>query len=308
LKDLGLRGLHGRDKFIPEKYLRASIKDRVELLQGLIDSDGHIGRDQYRVDFTTTSYRLVEGIEDLVGSLGGSTTTVLDETRGTYTVRVKRLPQEIVPCKLSRKRERYNPNERSGSYRHMIDVCFVGRKEVQCISVDNDQHLYITDDYILTHNTAAINWKRWETFKTALYRGLVHAPHDTQSAQWAALELKYLQVVNTGQIPRVDKQSVGEVQTKDVADAISTVVETLIGDLMSSVNRQQMMQQPVRVGAEGGYQMFLQDGQHPLGKITLNTMHNHELAQLARQKRGGSRARQAPVRSWGARPRSRRLS
>ena len=36
--------------------------------------------------------------------------------------------------------------------------------------------------------TAAVNWKRWETFKTALYRGLVHAPHDTDSAKWSALE------------------------------------------------------------------------------------------------------------------------
>lgn len=153
--------------------------------------------------------------------------------------------------------------------------------------------------------TAAVNWKRWETFKTALYRGLVHAPHDTESAMYSALELKYLQVVNTGMIPRVDKQSVGEIQTKDIADSISTVVETLIGNLMASNQREEMMTQTVRVGAQGGYPMMLQDGQHPLGNLSLNTMHNYELAQLSRAARG--KTKNAPVRTWGARPRSRRL-
>jgi hypothetical protein len=153
--------------------------------------------------------------------------------------------------------------------------------------------------------TAAVNWKRWETFKTALYRGLVHAPHDTDSAKWCALELKYLQVVNTGMIPRVDKQSVGEVQTKDIADAVSTVVETLIGNLMASSQREEMMGQTVRVGAQGGYPMMLQNGQHPLGNLSLNTMHNYELAQLGRAARG--KTKPSPVRTWGARPRSRRL-
>ena len=153
--------------------------------------------------------------------------------------------------------------------------------------------------------TASVNWKRWETFKTALYRGLVHAPNDNPGCIYASQELKYLQVMNTGQIPRVDKQSVGEIQTKDVADCISTVVETLIGNLMASTQRQDVMSQSVRVGAQGGYPMLLEGGQHPLGKLSLNTMHNYELAQLGRQARG--RSKMAPVRTWGARPKSRRL-
>lgn len=74
--------------------------------------------------------------------------------------------------------------------------------------------------------TAAHNWKRAENFKTALNMGWVHAPYYEQ----AELELKFLQEKNG----KVEKPTMGPVQTKDVADCIMECVMAIVGDQVNS--------------------------------------------------------------------------
>lgn len=101
--------------------------------------------------------------------------------------------------------------------------------------------------------TAQHNWQRAEVFRTALYQGLVHAPNDTADTRYANLELKYLQQINTsGRYPRVDKQDVGPVQTKDMADCIMEVTDACIGDLIAEEMRKSLGESPL-MGAPGGY-------------------------------------------------------
>lgn len=74
------------------------------------------------------------------------------------------------------------------------------------------------------------NWFRAETFKTAINHGLVHAPIDvlTIDPYGPDQELKFLQQKATGgRYPRVDKQSIGPVQTKDMADCYDDQTEVL---------------------------------------------------------------------------------
>lgn len=102
--------------------------------------------------------------------------------------------------------------------------------------------------------TSQTNWNRAEVFRTALYQGLVHAPMDTVDSQYASDELKYLQQQNTsGKFPRVDKQSIGPVQTKDMADAMMDVVETLIGNKVSRDARDSIGGMPMALGSHGGF-------------------------------------------------------
>lgn len=102
--------------------------------------------------------------------------------------------------------------------------------------------------------TNELNWKRWETFKTVLYQGLVHAPDDTVDAQWAAQELKFLQQENTGgKYPRVEKQEIGPVQTKDIADCVSECVYTLLGNQYMNRAMEQLSRTSLYGGAPGGY-------------------------------------------------------
>lgn len=101
--------------------------------------------------------------------------------------------------------------------------------------------------------TATHNWNRAEVFKTALYQGLVHAPNDEEDVLFSVQELKYLQEIRTSQIPRIEKQDVGPVQTKDMADCIMECVDTLIGNIIARQERENLGAQALAPGALGGY-------------------------------------------------------
>lgn len=118
------------------------------------------------------------------------------------------------------------------------------------------------------------NWNRAEVFRTALYHNRVHAPNDSKDCEYSALELKYLQEVKTARIPRVEKQDVGPIQTKDVADCIMEVVEVLIG---SEFDRSEGLSMPPSLGAPGGYR---------LGGSGLKPSIPEELASIYNRRRG----------------------
>jgi len=96
------------------------------------------------------------------------------------------------------------------------------------------------------------NWNRAEVFRTALYQGLIHCPNDTADAHRAGLELKYLQEIKNGRIPRVEKQDEGPIQTKDMADCMMEVVESLIGSGLGN-DRGYLADAGLTFGARGGY-------------------------------------------------------
>lgn len=97
------------------------------------------------------------------------------------------------------------------------------------------------------------NWNRAEVFKTAINHNLVHAPYDTADCQYASLELKFLQEIKSARIPRVEKQEVGDIQTKDIADCMMEVVEACIGNLIATGTREELGEMGIRGGAPGGY-------------------------------------------------------
>jgi hypothetical protein len=110
------------------------------------------------------------------------------------------------------------------------------------------------------------NWFRWETFKTALNHGLVHAPKDAAAMEPYGPddELKFLQAKNTGgKYPRVDKQDLGPVQTKDMADCMAECVEALIGNVLAQQMRERAIHAAMAVGGQGGYPIGGQQGPRP---------------------------------------------
>jgi hypothetical protein len=115
--------------------------------------------------------------------------------------------------------------------------------------------------------TNELNWKRWEVLKTSIYQNLVHAPSD--ESQWndptCQNELKFLQQMPTGgKFPKVDKQDIGPVRTKDQADCVAECVNSLIGNLM--VNRMRdRMATAGSFGAKGGYGIGFGGDPGPVG-------------------------------------------
>lgn len=153
IRGLGLWGKGSRDKFIPPSYLTATVKDRVAVLQGLIDSDGSIDvRQPNLVRLTTNSDRLAAGAVELVRGLGGLASMTQHGGRDRWTVVVRRLPDWIVPARLLRKTSRYEPATMPRC-RTIVAATKVDTKPTQCIRVDVEDSLYVTDDYVVTHNT-----------------------------------------------------------------------------------------------------------------------------------------------------------
>jgi hypothetical protein len=150
-------------KFIPDIYLYNDIPNRVALLQGLMDTDGNISK-QGLCSFTTVSKQLASNFKFLVESLGATATlqirtnkkyknsnNEIKDCADSYTIRFK-LPKDIIPVKLTRKKLNLS-EKRKAPVRTIDKIVYLGEEECQCILVDSEEHLYLTDDLIVTHNS-----------------------------------------------------------------------------------------------------------------------------------------------------------
>lgn len=138
-------------KILPE-YLYNSIETRKKLLAGLLDSDGTCyfkSETECKIRYSTFSIHLKNGIVELVKSLGGSATWFRAKRDGEFCVSIQ---TPFNPFILPRKAA----NWRMPKYNSWVGIKsleYIGEMPTQCISVDAEDSLYITKDYILTHNT-----------------------------------------------------------------------------------------------------------------------------------------------------------
>ena len=173
LRGLELDGTRSATKFIPDIYLYNSPEVRHAVLQGLLDTDGgpvtQLGR-TCRIQYTTTSERLKDDVLFLVRSLGGVAYWRRRKSEGrkpgfangrevpyrndAYIMDI-RLPECLEPFRLKRKAAVYHDHGGGRPMRFIKRIEPVGMQETQCISVAAHDALYVTDDFILTHNTLA---------------------------------------------------------------------------------------------------------------------------------------------------------
>ena len=149
-----------RDKFIPRSALQAPPAYRIALLQGLLDSDGSVSKTRNRVGFHTTARQLAYDVRELVEGLGGiasiSTYNRSHHQKPTeYKVRL-RLPLNIAPFSVPRKAALAVPGRCGHPVRTVKSVALEGTEHCVCISVDAPDSLYVTEQCILTHNTATV--------------------------------------------------------------------------------------------------------------------------------------------------------
>lgn len=147
-------------KFIPDSYKHASIEDRIALIQGLMDTDGFINSNGNDIHFTNTNKRLVDDFTYIVRSLGIKA-SICEKKHNRYkggTFYRVRLSGNIKIdiFGLSRKRIRFEKRKEKKSF-NLIPIISIAklsyREESSCIVVDNPNHLYITKDFIVTHNS-----------------------------------------------------------------------------------------------------------------------------------------------------------
>lgn len=166
LKQLKLWGTYSYNKFIPEPYKYSSVSERISLIQGLLDTDGTVDN-RGHVSYCTTSKQLADDIQWIIRSLGGKATVTLSKSgykgkdgkyikcRDSYDVYINtsmnkklfRLQRHIDRCK-----DGFNGGV-STLARRIVDYEYIGEKECRCIAVSHKNHLFITRDFIVTHNT-----------------------------------------------------------------------------------------------------------------------------------------------------------
>ncbi|MFJ7197738.1 MULTISPECIES: PhoH family protein [unclassified Streptomyces] len=172
LRELDVLGTRSHSKFVPDDYLYNAAEVRLGVLQGLLDADGGpvTQADRTcRVQYTTTSVVLRDDVIALVQSLGGVAYTRRRAAEGRAPGLAKgrevhhrydahivdiRLPEGIEPFRLARKAEKYHAAGGGGRPMRFIDsIEPAGREEAVCIQVAAEDSLYVTQDYLLTHNT-----------------------------------------------------------------------------------------------------------------------------------------------------------
>lgn len=153
LRSYDLNGKKSESKFIPEDYLFNTIDVRISILQGLMDTDGTVCKSN-GVSFTSCSKQLADDVVFLVQSLGGIARKQMKKTthKDSYFVRIT-LPEHINPFLLPRKAVLVTTKYRFGLRRVIKSIELCGRKQMQCIAISHPRRLYVTDNFIVTHNT-----------------------------------------------------------------------------------------------------------------------------------------------------------
>lgn len=170
LRELNLLGTHSDTKFIPENYLYSSIDSRLDLLAGLLDTDGYWANSYY--EYTTVSKRLADNVVFLCESLG--LTVHVSEKKSSY---IDKVTNTRVKCKLSYRlsikpsikySKLHNCDRINAQFRQTQGYCrrqirsitdLHCQYEMTCISVGSPNHLFLTEHFIPTHNTTALTFK-----------------------------------------------------------------------------------------------------------------------------------------------------
>jgi hypothetical protein len=163
------------NKHIPEVYLRSSYNQRLDLLRGLMDSDGSANNARKQCVFMNCNKRLSEDVKALLLTLGQRPLLSNTIAKGfglevnAYPVSFR--PVGINPFLLPIKRDKVNWGDGNSFRRSIKNIEKIGIKETQCISVDSNDHTYLcTENMIPTHNTG--RRYNWATEKVKTYECL----------------------------------------------------------------------------------------------------------------------------------------
>lgn len=198
-------------KYIHHDYLYNSLENRIAILNGLMDSDGTCMKNGCSC-FNTKSHQLALDVKTLVLSLGGFA-TVREKKCGYfnkkyqeyrdcgigYEVTITLCDPSIPIFRLSRKQERVKYRREQKDFRFIKSIEKSKVCDGQCIKVDSEDELYLTDDFIVTHNTSLT----------------------TAMASHAAINgFKVLQIVFEDRIKQVQRKHIGritDIESKDLS-------------------------------------------------------------------------------------------
>jgi hypothetical protein len=163
----GLKGARSWEKFIPPYVFTASVQYRLAFLQGLMDTDGYVD-ERGRCYFNSVSEALAAGVQALVRSMGGKASITDRQTQYPYQGELKDgrpsfqvrawLRRNSAMFRMERKVDRCTDSWNGGYElsREIVSIKEVEPQDAVCIKVSGPRGLYVTRDYIVTHNTDGV--------------------------------------------------------------------------------------------------------------------------------------------------------
>lgn len=271
IEEMGLGGKLSADKFIPEQYLLNTIENRIALAQGLMDSDGFAPKKGMYSSFSTTSKTVSEQFEFLMKSLGcrvktssritkyTSATGKKQDGKRSYSSTVMLGSMKFDFFTLPRKKERTSFEESGYRDIYIESVELVGNEECKCISIGHPDSLYITDDFVVTHNTST-SLQIMKSFqqhgKTVAFLDLEHA-----------LDPKYARSMGVDMDSVVFAQlEYGEQAFEAIAHLANTKeIDLIVVDSVAAMQSQDEITNPMGNTLPGGHARLVSQG---LKKIT----------------------------------------
>lgn len=196
---------YSHERYIPDDYKYNDVESRKALLCGLLDTDGEINKHS-SILYSTTSKKLAEDILWLVRSLGGKAQLQPTNKQGWYyddngnkvecreCYRIT-MTLPFNPFTIKHRKERYKADiEHRYRTRWISSIEPVGLDDGMCITVENEDGLYLANDFIVTHNSALVSWiMLWAISTHEDTRGVVTANTEGQlrSKTWAELAKWY---------------------------------------------------------------------------------------------------------------------
>lgn len=188
-------GTYSRDKVIPNLYLINDVETRLMVLRGLMDTDGSVtvNENRYNLRYTSCSYDLLKQVVWILQSFGFGGNIITDDrgiekyVNGFCGSVIFRVPHTmkamffwISPKKFVAEKAANVPQESIYSDLLIKNIELSHQEQCRCIMVDNPEHLYLTEDFIVTHNTFIAMYSIWKLKMKAL----IVAPTTLLKNQW----------------------------------------------------------------------------------------------------------------------------
>jgi hypothetical protein len=188
------------NKHIPEAYLRASVEQRMDLLRGLMDTDGYAGKDGYAI-FSQTQERLALQVVELLRGLGFCPIITIKPSKidgrvvgQHHNVGFSPLGRRVfgLQRKQARVRTTFAKRFRSQGSRAITAITPVPSRPVRCLTVDSPSSLYLcSTHFIPTHNTSTrpfLYHMEQAITSGTYYAGMLFPDHTTAHKIWAAFK------------------------------------------------------------------------------------------------------------------------
>jgi len=179
LNELWMKGVRCEKKKIPRQIMEGDLYTRSQCIKGLMDTDWTVWTN-WRCSLTAKSKQLALDFQYLIRSIGGRANLITVNKFCTYKWKKRRwvyyevivtLSDRSLLFNLTRKKDRWTKYQGGRSRMGLVikNIKYIWKQEAQCITVSKDDWLYITNDFMVTHNSYI--WCFWVVSKCLEYNG-----------------------------------------------------------------------------------------------------------------------------------------